>query len=119
MDYVDGFLLAVPANRLEDYRRMAHEAGKIWMEHGALAFRECVGDDLNIKDMRQFPTVIDAKPNDLVMFSFIIFKSRAHRDEVNAKVMADPRIKELCDPANPPFECSQMAYGGFNTLVQF
>ena len=117
MKYVDGFVLPVPKKNLNAYRRMAAAAGKVWREHGALDFKECVGDDLNVKMGVPFPRQIKSKPGDTVMFSFIVYKSRAHRDRVNAKVMKDPRITEACDPKRMPFDCRRMVYGGFKVLV--
>src|SRR5262245_41236604 len=93
--YVDGFVLPVPKKNVEAYRRMALQAGKVWMEHGALEFRECVGDDLDIKYGVPFPRQVKLKPGETIMFSWIAFKSRAHRDRVNAKVMADPRLAKM------------------------
>ncbi|MGR9085991.1 MAG: DUF1428 domain-containing protein [Gammaproteobacteria bacterium] len=119
MSYVDGFLLPLPTTKIEEYRQMAETAGKIWMEHGALAFRECIAEDLAAQEMLSFPDVIQAKDGETVVFSFIVFKSREHRDEVNAKVMADPRLKDHCNPDTMPFECKRMAYGGFETLVEY
>lgn len=117
MLYVDGFLLAVPKNLLPIYRRMAIKAGKIWREHGALEYRECVGDDMNVKIGMPFPKVIKPKPGETVIFSWIVFKSRAHRDRVNDKVMKDPRLAKMTDQEPMPFDCKRMAYGGFKTLV--
>jgi uncharacterized protein YbaA (DUF1428 family) len=118
MSYIDGFLLPLATGNIEKYRQMAEAAGKIWIEHGALAFRECIADDMAAQGMAAFPEVIKTNEGETVIFSYIVFKSREHRDEVNAKVMADPRIKSLCDPDNPPFDFSRMAYGGFKTLVE-
>lgn len=118
MSYVDGFLLPLPTTNIEEYRQMAEASGKIWMEHGALAFRECIADDMTAHEMVAFPDVIKTVENETVVFSYIVFKSREHRDEVNAKVMADPRIKNLCNSDNMPFDCKRMAYGGFKTLVE-
>lgn len=117
MKYVDGFVLPVPKEKLEDYARMAKKAGDIWREHGALEFRECAGDDLEVKDVLPFPQLAALKPDETVVFSWIVFKSRKHRDEVNKKVMEDPRIKDMCDPENMPFDCKRMAYGGFRVIV--
>lgn len=117
MSYVDGYLLPVPKNKLEVYRKIARKSGKIWREHGALEYRECVGDDLNVKFGIPFHKQIKTKPSETVIFSWIIFKSKAHRDKVNAKVMKDPRLAEMClDPM--PFDCKRMAYGGFKVLVE-
>lgn len=118
MSYIDGFLLPLPTTNIEEYRQMAEASGKIWMEHGALAFCECIADDLTTQGMLAFPDVIKTVEGETVIFSYIVFKSREHRDEVNAKVMADPRIKSLCNFDSMPFDCKRMAYGGFKTLVE-
>lgn len=119
--YVDGFVIAVPEKNLPAYKKMAQAGGKVWKKHGALEYFECVGDDLSptMGGMKfaKFPKIINAKPGEVVVFSFIVFKSRAHRDSVNAKVM-----KELMqDPKNEnmemPFDIKRMAYGGFKTIV--
>jgi uncharacterized protein YbaA (DUF1428 family) len=117
MPYVDGFVLAVPKKKLDAYKRMAKKAGKVWREHGALEFRECVADDLNIEMGVPYPKLIKTKPGETVVFSWIVYKSRAHRDRVNAKVMKDKRITQGMDPANMPFDCSRMSYGGFKVMV--
>ena len=114
--YVDGFVLAVPKRNIEAYRRMARMGARIWLEHGALEFRECVGDDLGVKMGMPFPRMMKTKPNETVVFSWITFKSRAHRDTVNAKVMKDPRLGDM-DPKTMPFDMKRMAYGGFKILV--
>jgi uncharacterized protein YbaA (DUF1428 family) len=116
--YMDGFVLPVPKKNLVVYRRMAQKAGKIWREHGALAYRECVGDDLDVKIGTPFPRGIKTKTGETVVFAYIVYKSRAHRDRVVAKVMKDPRIANLCDPKNVPFDCDRMLYGGFKTIVE-
>jgi uncharacterized protein YbaA (DUF1428 family) len=117
MPYVDGFVLAVPKKKLDAYKRMAKKAGKVWREHGALEFRECVADDLNIEMGVPYPKLIKTKPGETVVFSWIVYKSRAHRDRVNAKVMKDKRITQGMDPANMPFDVSRMSYGGFKVMV--
>jgi uncharacterized protein YbaA (DUF1428 family) len=117
MPYVDGFVLAVPKRSVDAYRRMATKAGKIWREHGALEFRECVGEDLKTQMGKTFPAIIRAKPGETVFFSWIVYKSRSHRDRVNAKVMKDPRMNSMMDPAGMPFDPRRMAYGGFKILV--
>jgi uncharacterized protein YbaA (DUF1428 family) len=117
-NYIDGFVLPVPKNKVETYRRMAQKASKIWKEHGALEYRECVGDDLNIKMGLSFPKGIKSKPNETIVFAYIVYKSRAHRDKVNAKVMKDPRIAGMCDMNDMPFDCKRMIYGGFKTIVE-
>jgi uncharacterized protein YbaA (DUF1428 family) len=116
--YADGYVLPVPKSKIDLYLSMAEKAGRIWKEHGALESRECVGDDLDVKDQVPFPRLAGAQPDETVVFAWIVFQSREHRDQVNAKVMADPRIKALCDPANPPFDFKRMAYGGFNVRVE-
>ncbi len=118
MPYVDGFLLPLPVANVEQYRQLAEAAGKLWIEHGALAFRECIADDMATQGMTAFPDVIKTGEGETVVFSYIVFQSREHRDDVNARVMADPRLQSLCDPDHPPFDCSRMAYGGFKTLVE-
>jgi uncharacterized protein YbaA (DUF1428 family) len=118
MAYVDGFLLPVSKRRMEAYRRLSQRAGKIWREYGALEYRECVGDDLNVKGMVPFSRKVRLKPGETVVFSWIVYKSRAHRDAVNAKVMKDPRMaKMMDDPKSMPFDVKRMAYGGFKVLV--
>jgi uncharacterized protein YbaA (DUF1428 family) len=117
MRYVDGFVLPVPRKNLEAYLRIAKKAGKVWREHGALEYRECVGDDLNVKMMMPFPRTVRIKPGETVVFSWITFKSRAHRDRVNAKVMKDPRLADMMDEKAMPFDVKRMSYGGFKVLV--
>jgi uncharacterized protein YbaA (DUF1428 family) len=118
MRYVDGFVLAVPKKNLDAYRRMARKAGKVWREHGALEYRECVGDDLDVKGISiTFPRLARVKPGETVAFSWIVYKSRAHRDRVNAKVMKDPRLAKMMDPKAMPFDSKRMVYGGFKVLV--
>ena len=117
MPYVDGFVLAVPKKNLEAYARIARKAGKIWKEYGALEFRECVGDDLAVKEVRSFPDLVDLKRGETVMFSYIVYKSRAHRDRVNAKVMKDPRLAKMMDAKSMPFDLTRMSMGGFKVLV--
>ncbi len=117
MQYVDGFVLPISKKNLPAYRRLAKKAGKIWREHGALDYKECVGDDLNVKCGVPFPRQIKLKHGETVLFSFIVYKSRAHRDRVNTKVMNDPRIANMCGPKNMPFDIKRMVYGGFQVLV--
>jgi uncharacterized protein YbaA (DUF1428 family) len=116
MPYVDGYLLPLPKKNLKTYLRMAQRCGKIWREHGAIEYRECAGDDLKIKGLMPFPRTVKTKPGETVVFSWIVFKSRAHRDRVNAKAMKDPRILKMMQTP-PPFDCKRMNYGGFKTLV--
>jgi uncharacterized protein YbaA (DUF1428 family) len=117
MAYVDGFLLVVPKKKVNAYRSMAAKAGKVWREHGALDYKECVGDDLNVKCGVPFSKLTKTKANETVFFSFIVYKSRAHRDKVNKKVMADKRLNEMCDPNDMPFDIKRMCFGGFKVLV--
>src|SRR5689334_20030095 len=105
--YVDGFVLPVPKKNLGAYRQMAQKASKIWRKHGALDYRECVGDDLKVKFGLPFPRGTKSKPNETIIFAYIVYKSRAHRDAVNKKVMADPALHEMCDPKNMPFDCKR------------
>jgi len=118
MHYVDGYVLPVPKKKLEAYRRMAQKAGKIWREHGALEFRECVADDVKPGKSTSFPQSVKLKTGETVMFSWIVFKSRGHRDRVNAKVMKDPRLANMMDPKAMPFDAKRMFWGGFKTLVE-
>ena len=115
--YVDGFVIPMPKKNLALYKKIATNAGKIWCEHGALEYRECVLEDPTPMGMPGFPGLAKAKKNETVVFAWIVYKSRAHRDRVNKKVMADPRIHRACDPNNMPFDCTNMAYGGFTVLV--
>lgn len=115
MSYVDGFVLVVPKKKIPAYTKIARLAGKVWREHGALDYRECAGDDLKVKFGMPFTKLVKTKPSETVVFSYIVFKSRAHRDKVNAKVMADPRLQKL--PPDMPFDPKRMAYGGFKTIV--
>jgi uncharacterized protein YbaA (DUF1428 family) len=115
--YVDGFVLPVPKRNVDAYRRMARKAGKIWREYGALEFRECVADDVNAGEVTSFPQSVQLKRGETVVFSWITFKSRAHRDRVNAKVMEDPRLAEMMDAQDMPFDAKRMVYGGFQVLV--
>jgi uncharacterized protein YbaA (DUF1428 family) len=115
--YVDGFVLPLPKRKLDAYRRMSRKAGKIWREHGALEYRECVAEDVAMGKVTSFPRAVKRKPSETVVFSWIVFKSRAHRDRVNAKVMKDPRLADMMDPKDMPFDGKRMVYGGFEVLV--
>jgi uncharacterized protein YbaA (DUF1428 family) len=117
MGYVDGFVLAVPKKNLAAYRRMARAAGKVWREHGALDYRECVADDVKPGKRTSFPQSVKLKLGETVVFSWIAYRSRAHRDRVNAKVMKDKRIAGMMNPASMPFDAKRMIYGGFKELV--
>jgi uncharacterized protein YbaA (DUF1428 family) len=118
MSYVDGYVLPIAKKNLPAYRRVAQKAAKIWREHGALEYRECVGDDLNVKWGVPFPRRMKARPGETVVFAWIIFKSRKHRDSVNARVMKDARLAKMMDEAAMPFDTRRMVYGGFKTIVQ-
>jgi uncharacterized protein YbaA (DUF1428 family) len=115
--YVDGFVLPVPKKNMEAYRRMSQKASKVWREHGALEYLECAGDDLKSKFGVAFPKLAKVKTGETVIFSWIVYKSRAHRDRVNAKVMKDPRLAKMMDPKGMPFDVKRMAYGGFKVIV--
>ena len=117
MSYVDGFVIAIPKKNLTAYKRMATQAGKVWRKHGALEYWECAGDDLKMKMGIPFPRTVRTKPGETVVFSWIVYKSRAHRDSVNKKVMKDPRIQKMSDKGMP-FDMKRMAYGGFKPLVE-
>jgi uncharacterized protein YbaA (DUF1428 family) len=115
--YVDGFVLPLPKKNVEAYRQMSGKAGKVWREHGALEYRECVGDDLRVKFGLPFTRAARSKTGETVVFSWIVYKSRAHRDRVNAKVMKDPRLAKMMDPKSMPFDVKRMVYGGFKVVV--
>jgi len=117
MRYVDGFVVPVPEENVKLYRSIAQKAGKIWKEHGALQYIEAAGDDLENSFGVSFTKTVKLKPGEIPFFSFIVYKSRAERDKVNAKVMADPRLKKMMDGGAMPFEVKRMAYGGFKVLV--
>jgi uncharacterized protein YbaA (DUF1428 family) len=117
MAYVDGFVVPVPKKHVTEYRRIARRAGKIWREHGALDYQECVAEDVKPGQLTSFPQSVDLKGGETVFFSWIRFKSRAHRDRVNAKVMKDPRLANMMDPAAMPFDAKRMIYGGFQVVV--
>ena len=117
MPYVDGFLLPLPKKNLAAYRRMSRKAGKIWREYGALEYRECVGDDMNVKGVKTFPKQLKPKGGETVVFSWIVYKSRADRDRINKKVMKDPRMAASMGSEPMPFDMKRMVYGGFKVLV--
>ena len=117
MRYVDGYVLPIPKKRVEEYRRIARWAGRIWREHGALEYRECVGDDLEPGALVPFPRIMKLKRGETVIFAWIVYKSRAHRDRVNAKVMKDPRLAKMA-PESMPFDHKRIAFGGFKVLVE-
>ena len=115
--YVDGFVVPVPKKNLQAYRRMARKAGKIWREHGALAYMECVADDVKVGKITSFPRSVKLKPSETVIFSWIVYASRTQRDRIIKKVMADPRLADMMDPKSMPFDAKRMIYGGFKLLV--
>jgi uncharacterized protein YbaA (DUF1428 family) len=117
MPYVDGFVVPVPKKNVDAYRRIARKAGKVWREHGAIEFRECIADDVKPGKFTSFPQSVKLKPDETVMFSWIVYKSRSHRDRVNAKVMKDARLAKMMNPAAMPFDGKRMIYGGFKVLV--
>ncbi len=118
MPYVDGFVVPVPKRKLKAYRRLSSRAGKIWREYGAVDYWECIADDVKAGTVTSFPRSVKLKSGETVLFSWIVFKSRAHRDQVNAKVIADPRLAALMDGKGAPFDASRMIYGGFKSLVR-
>ena len=115
--YVDGFVLPVPKRNIDAYRKMARVAGKVWREYGALDYRECVAEDVSKGEVTSFPKSVELKRGETVVFAWITFKSRAHRDRVNAKVMADERLAGM-DPKKMPFDATRMIYGGFEVIVE-
>ncbi|MFC3550202.1 DUF1428 domain-containing protein [Lysobacter cavernae] len=117
MSYVDGFVLAVPKKNLAAYRSMARKAGKVWREHGAIEYIECVADDVQPGKVTSFPQAVKLKPDEVVVFSWIVYKSRAQRDKINAKVMSDPRLASMMDPKKLPFDGKRMFWGGFKPIV--
>jgi uncharacterized protein YbaA (DUF1428 family) len=118
MRYVDGFVLPVPKKKLADYRRMAQTAGKVWRDHGALEYVECVADDVKPGKRTSFPQSVKLKPGETVIFAYIVYKSRAQRDRINAKVMKDPRLAKMMDPKAMPFDAKRMFWGGFKSLIE-
>jgi uncharacterized protein YbaA (DUF1428 family) len=117
MKYVDGFVLVVPTKKLKAYYAMAKKGSKVWRKYGALDYKECVGDDLKTPMGLPFPKLTKIKSNESVVFSFIVYKSKAHRDQVNAKVMKDPWIAGMANNKEMPFDLKRMSYGGFKVLV--
>lgn len=118
MHYVDGFVLAVPTANLDKYRELATLAGNVWKEHGALQYVEAVADDVQPGKVTSFPQAVQLKEGEVVVFAYIVYRSREHRDEVNKKVMADPRLNEMMDPKSMPFDGMRMFWGGFQGLVE-
>jgi uncharacterized protein YbaA (DUF1428 family) len=116
-EYVDGFVLPVPIAQLAAYRRMARTASKVWMEHGALSYRECVADDVKPGKSTSFPQAVKLKDGETVIFAWVTYPSRRARDRINAKVVADPRLAAMMDPQAMPFDGKRMSWGGFKTIV--
>ena len=116
--YVDGYVVPVPKKNLDQYRHMAEGCGKVWMEHGALQFWECVADDVKPGKVTSFPQAVQLKDDEVVVFSWILYASREDRDRINAKVMEDPRLKGMMDPKNSPFDGMRMFWGGFKSMVE-
>jgi uncharacterized protein YbaA (DUF1428 family) len=117
MSYVDGFVVPVPRKNLPAYRRMASKAGKVWRDHGAVEYKEWISDDVKVGKLTSFPRSVKLKPGETVVFAYIVFKSRAHRDRVNAKVMKDPRLADMMDLKSMPFDGKRLIYGGFKMLI--
>lgn len=116
-NYVDGFVLPVPKANLEAYRRLAEDAGKVWREYGALAYVECVADDVKPGELTSFPQSVKLEPDETLVFAWIVYESREHRDRVNEQVMKDPRMTGM-DPQSLPFDGKRMIWGGFRVLVE-
>ena len=119
MPYVDGFVVPVPKAKLADYKKIAKKAGKVWMDHGALQYVECVADDVKPGKVTSFPQAVKLKPDEVVIFSWIVYPNRKVRDKVNAKVMADPRLAAMMDPKAMPFDGRRMFWGGFIPMVEY
>lgn len=117
MAYVDGFVVPVPSKNMDAYREMSIRCGKIWREHGALEYRECVGDDVKPGKLTSFPQAVNLEPGEVVVFSWIVYESRAARDAVNEKVMSDPRMADMMKPENTPFDGKRLIYGGFEMML--
>lgn len=117
MRYVDGYVVPVPKKNLAAYRKMAAKAGKLWREYGALEYIECVADDVKPGKHTSFPQSVKLKTGETVVFSYVVYKSKAHRNSVNKKVMKDPRFKKMCNPKEMPFDGKRMFWGGFKVIV--
>lgn len=117
MAYVDGFVVPVPRKNLAAYKKLAKLCSKVWREHGALDYREWIADDVKLGKLTSFPRAVKLKPGEVVLFSWITYKSRAARDKVNARVLADPRLKDMMDRSKTPFDGKRLIYGGFENLV--
>ncbi|GAB3355969.1 DUF1428 domain-containing protein [Lysobacter tyrosinilyticus] len=119
MSYVDGFVVPVPVAKLDAYKKLARKAGKIWLEYGALQYMECAADDVQPGKVTSFPQAVQLKKNEVVVFSWIVYRNRRDRDRINKKVMADPRLAAMADPKNLPFDGMRMFWGGFKPIVQY
>lgn len=119
MEYVDGFVVPVPKNKIGAYKKMAKLGSKVWRDHGAIDYRECVADDVSVGKRTSFPRSVKMKPGETVVFAWITYKSRKDRDRINKKVMQDPRLKNFMDPKKMPFDAKRMFWGGFKTIVKF
>ena len=117
-NYIDGFVIPIPKSKVADYRKMARAAGKVWRDHGALDYVESMADDVKPGKVTSFPQAVKLKKNETVWFSYIVYKSRRHRDQVNAKVMKDPRLAKYMDPKKMPFDGMRMFWGGFKVMVK-
>ena len=118
MHYFDGFVVPVPKKKLDAYRRMAKTASKVWREHGALEYVECIADDVKPGKVTSFPQSVKLKSGETVVFAYVVYKSRAQRDRVMAKVMKDPRLANMMDPKKMPFDAKRMFWGGFKGLIE-
>jgi uncharacterized protein YbaA (DUF1428 family) len=118
MVYVDGFVIPLPKKNLKAYRAMAKKAGRVWREHGALDYKECIADDVKMGKVTSFPRAVKMKKNETVAFSYVVYKSRVDRDKCLAKVMKDPRLAKMMDPKKMPFDGKRMIYGGFKVIVE-
>jgi uncharacterized protein YbaA (DUF1428 family) len=117
--YIDAFLLPIAPGKISEYQQMANKSGAVWKEHGAIAYWECLADDLECHDMTSFRTSAGCKDDETVVVAWIVYASREERDRINALVMADPRLNEMCNKDNPPFDFKRMAYGGFKSIVHY
>lgn len=117
MAYVDGFVLPLPKKNLEAYKKIASTCGAVWREHGALQYRECIADDVKPGKLTSFPQSVNLEEGETVVFSWIVYESRAHRDQVNEKVMKDPRMVEIMKPGSAPFDGKRLIYGGFEMFL--
>lgn len=119
MAYADGYVIPIPKKSVKTYQKIAAKAGKVWKDHGALDYKECVGDDLSVKWGLPFPKAMKLKKNETVIFAWVVYKNKAHRNKVNAAVMKDPRINEAMNGQKMPFDTKRMVYGGFNVIVSY